>query len=568
MSTSNLQVPGSGAPAHTSGQSLKDYVRLLWHRKWLVVLIALLAVGGVQFLTFRQQPIYQASARMIAPPPAPTLVGSQINQPASTDIYRQTQAELIQSTIITELVAADLGVDADPVSLIRRIRVEVRPDSDVISILVTSPTAEGAASLTNSVVEQYLAYRAEQDKQAMAELRAGMNELIDANGRKLKALEKQEEELQEADPDNPVSDPAINQERASLLTENADYRKRLNDLRGIEQGIEDAGQILDVARAPGRPVSPDKVRNGIMGGILGLVLGAAAALLLEYMRDNLSSPEEVEAIVGAPALALVPMVGRSHRGAMLLSDEDAPGVLTESFRTLRTNLLFQAKRDGFKTLVVTSPSPGDGKTLTASNVAVALSQVGHRVVLVDGDLRRPRMHRLFGFDQNGKGLTTLLEGEGNIHSVIVDPHVPNLRVIGSGPASSRPTEVLAGASMARVVEDCEEASDFVIIDSPPAIGLADASALAAHTDGVLLVISQEAGRRVLTQTRDQLRKAGARVVGVVVNKVEANKRGYYYYDYYYPYYGRDENGGRKRRRREKARSARSEEAATAGRAES
>jgi polysaccharide biosynthesis transport protein len=558
MSTTSLSVPASGSPPHGTGQTLKEYLRVLWHRKWLVLVIVALVVGGVQLLTGRQEPVYKASARMEVPPPAPTLVGSALNQPAVTDTFLQAEAEIIKSPLVTERVADDLGLDVDPAGLIRRIDAQVRPGVNIMTISATASTARFAADLTNSVVEQYLAYRFERDHGSIEEIRASLQATIQQNNQKIRELQAEFEAAAEAaaESETPLpEDPTINQRLLSLLNENTDARRRLGDLRGIDRGLESAGQALDEARPPSRPVSPDKVRNGILGGILGLVLGAVAAFVLESFRDNLSSPEEVEAVIGAPALALVPMVGRSHRDHMLLSDDESPGALMESFRTLRTNLLYQAKRDGFKTLVVTSPSPGDGKTVTATNLAVALSQVGHRVVLVDGDLRRPRINRIFGFQQDGSGLTTLLEGEGSIQSVILDPHIANLRLIGSGPVPEQPTELLSGVSMARVVLDCEEASDFVIFDSPPAIGLADSSAIAAHADGVLLVISQDAGRRILNQTRDQLRKAGAKVIGVVVNKVEATRRGYYYYDYYYPYYGKDENGGARRRRGEKATSA-------------
>jgi tyrosine-protein kinase len=538
--TPTLTPPSTTGP--TTGQTLKDYLRILWSRKWLVLLITVIVVGGVEYLTFRQTPVYAAETRVVAPPPPPVVnsIGQVLPQVPGAD-FLTTEAELIRSPLIAERVVEDLGLDVDPVALSHRIEARPVPETNILRIAFRSNVPAQAAEVANSVAEQYIEYRREVDVKSLLRKRTNYRAQIRANNKELETIPADS------------TDPGDTTRRSFLLGENNTLETRIADIDQVVEEINTSGQVLEKARTPNKPVSPDKVRNGIIGVMLGLVLGMAAAFVLEYMRDNLSSSEEVEQVIGAPVLALVPLI-RGKRHGLLLSGEDASGPLTESFRTLRTNLQFAAKRDGVKSVVVTSPSLGDGKTMTAANVAVALAQVGSRVILIDGDLRRPRLHKTFDVP-NRDGLSSVLDGDETVETVVTRPEsLENLRLITSGPVPDQPTELLGGPRMEQVVESCQDASDFVIIDSPPTIGLADPSVLASYADGVLLVINQEAGRRILSQARDQLEKVGAQVLGVVVNKVQANRRGYYYYDYYTPYYKYtyEDNGevdGRRERRR-------------------
>jgi polysaccharide biosynthesis transport protein len=529
------------APSAQQGQTLKDYLRLLWARKWLILTVLVVVTGGVEALTLRQAPVYEAHARVVVPPPAPAIINGVVQpQPRSTD-FLATEAEIIASPAVATLVVHDLGLQASPTSLAHRIAVQPVPNTDIIRISITGPTGARAAELANAIVRDYLRYRHRTDQRALEVQRTLVDQRIAADQARLDVLKNEDQ-----------TNPQVVSEQNSLLTDLTLQRNKLADLAQAMETVQSGGSVLEAAQVPDHPVSPDKIRSGLIGLVLGLLLGAGAAFLLEYFKDNLSSPAEVERIAGASVLALVPRIGRASRQTLVVSADDGHGPLTESFRTLRTNLLFLARRDGVKTVVVTSPAAGDGKTTVACNLAISLTQAGYRVVLIDGDLRQPRVHSVFGIE-NRRGLTDVILDGASVTDVVTSPSVPNLRVIPSGPVSDQPTELLGGPRMQGVLEVCHEASDFVIVDSPPVVAVADPSVLAMNSDGMVVVMTQETGRRTLIQARTQLQRVGARILGVVVNRVESTRRGYYYYDYYYPYYRPSGSNGNGKRDREKER---------------
>jgi len=532
VTTQNIPDPSAAGP---QAQTFKDYLRLLWGRKWLILLIVVVVTGGVEFLALQETPVYQSHARVVVPPPPPVIVNGVIQPQPRTEEFLATQAEVIASPEVATLVVQDLNLNSSPESLSRRIKVDPIPNTDILRIFISASNAKQTADLANSVVDQYLQYRHQTDKRSLLVQKHLITKRVADDQAQLDELKTEDQ-----------TNPQVIARQNSLLADLNVQRNKLADLQQALATVETGGSVLEAAHVPSAPVSPDKVRSGIVGFALGLLLGIAAAFVLEYFRDNLASPAEVERIAGASVLALVPEAHRSGRNPLLVTEDDARRPLTESFRTLRTNLLFLATRDHVKTLIVTSPAPGDGKTTVCANLAISLTQAGYQVVLIDGDLRKPRIHAAFGLD-NRRGLTDVLLEGASVADVVVDAGVPNLRVIPSGRATDQPTELLGGPRMRDVVEACKQAADFVIIDSPPVVAVADPSVLAMNSDGIIVVMTQETGRRTLTQARTQLQKVGARILGVVVNRVESTRRGYYYYDYYYPYYSQQQADVPKRR---------------------
>jgi capsular exopolysaccharide synthesis family protein len=234
--------------------------------------------------------------------------------------------------------------------------------------------------------------------------------------------------------------------------------------------------------------------------------------------------------------------------------------ISEAYRTMGTNLQYMASQNPLKIIMVTSAIGGDGKTTTSANLAIVLAQAGKRVFLVSADLRKPRLHRFFGL-QNTRGLSDLLADSGSLVDVLVDPGVENLRIINAGPVPQDPAALLSGRSAADFVEAARDAADFVVIDTPPVLAVADASIVAPLTDGTIFVLdAEQSSLATLVQARDQLENAGGRIIGAVYNNFDPNsmaKSPYYYYNYYYQYYGSDDesaqgNGSKSRRRRVRA----------------
>ncbi len=230
----------------------------------------------------------------------------------------------------------------------------------------------------------------------------------------------------------------------------------------------------------------------------------------------------------------------------LMMMDDPKSMVSEAFRMLRTNLQFVGVDKPLKKIVITSSNPEEGKSVVAANLAISIASTGSKVLLIDADLRRPKVHKLF-FLENYKGLSSLLAGDLKIDDVANETPVENLHIITSGPIPPNPAEILGSAKMNQFIEKASSVYDMIIFDSPPVNTVADASILSSIADGVILVI--EAGvtaREAAILAKEQLEKINARILGVVLNKAKQSSEGYYYYYYYY-----GEGSGKRKKKRKK-----------------
>jgi non-specific protein-tyrosine kinase len=284
------------------------------------------------------------------------------------------------------------------------------------------------------------------------------------------------------------------------------------------------------------------MKNVLMGSVVGGFLMGAIVFAIEFLDDTLKTPEDVNHHLQVPVIGLIGKMdlprsrdGDHHSGVFVAENPLLP--ITEAFRTLRTNLDFAGVNQPLKTLLITSASPSEGKTTIAANLAAVMAQGERRVILIDADLRRPTVHRNMGI-ANRKGLSDLFRNQTEISNVISSWGDPPIVVITSGGLPPNPTELLSSEKMETILAELKDKSDIVILDTPPAI-VADPIVLAAVVDGVLLVI--EPGKTKIGAAQvlmEQLERAGARVVGAVLNSISRRRSGYYYskYHYYSSYY--------------------------------
>jgi len=240
---------------------------------------------------------------------------------------------------------------------------------------------------------------------------------------------------------------------------------------------------------------------------------------------------------------------KAYKEPVLFVTDDPKSVISETFRVLRTNLQFSSIDKPLKKVLFTSSMPNEGKSTVISNLAVTIAQNNSKVLLIDADLRRPTLHKLF-FLENYKGMSNLLAENLPLESVIISTNIKNLDIITSGPTPPNPTEVLSSTKMKNFIENVSTLYDMVLIDSPPVNSVADASILSAYVDGVILVV--EAGvtdRDALMLAKRQLDKVNAKIFGVVLNKVKEKHSPHYYYYYYY--YGQDDSKIKGKRRKKK-----------------
>jgi succinoglycan biosynthesis transport protein ExoP len=317
--------------------------------------------------------------------------------------------------------------------------------------------------------------------------------------------------------------------------------------------------VTNYARLPREPVGPPRGRTIVLAFLLSLGVGIGLAFLLDYLDDTLKSVDDVDRYLHLPSLALIP-ASRSER-ARLIGARRAPVAATEgdpmtalaltsdvrspsaeAYRHLRTSLLLSSAGQPPKTILVTSSQPSEGKTTTAINTAIMLAQTGADVLIVDCDLRRPRVHANFGVS-NARGLTNYLSGERDFDSLLQTyDRLANLKVLTSGPVPPNPAELLGSTEMRRLLTALSERFTHIVIDSPPAISFTDASILSTLVDGVMLVVhGGRSSRGVVRRAKQQLVDVGANIFGVVLNNVRLDAPDYYYSGYYSNYYANPED---------------------------
>ena len=354
----------------------------------------------------------------------------------------------------------------------------------------------------------------------------------------------------------------------TLLQSDWEQTKKLCDIlddRIKEINVtEDTGAlnitILEVAKPGDTPTSPRKTRTMAMALALGLMLGVGLALGLDWMDQRIRSAEEVSAVLGTPVLGVVPeMRSRESiqtRGRKVASEPTSHAA--ESYRTIRTAIYFGAPNGRARTLLITSPAPGDGKSTLVSNLAIAMAQAGQRTLILDADFRKPMQHSVFELERDS-GLSSVLAGKGSSDEAIQPSGVEGLDILACGPIPPNPSEMLNSQAFADVLGKLSERYDHILVDSPPVMPVTDARILGATCDLTLLVLRAERShRKAAERARDGLTSVGAKILGAVVNAVPRSQDRYYYYSGYgysrYGYRYGDGNGhGRRKARQEEAR---------------
>jgi capsular exopolysaccharide synthesis family protein len=372
---------------------------------------------------------------------------------------------------------------------------------------------------------------------------------------------------------------AFEQQRAQTLSQNEaaiNYRIIQQEietnktlLNGLLQGAKEndvvlAGKpnnisIVDYALTPDAPVGPNRTRTVIAAFFLSIGLGLGLALFFEYLDDTVHSTEEVERVLHLPALAVIPSVGSAARrrvlpgisktaalqkhsngngngNSELLMNIDGRSPLAEAYRHLRTSVLLSTAGRAPKSLLVTSSLPGEGKTTTAVNTAVSLAQTGASVVIIDADMRRPRLQSIFDM-QGQEGLSSILSSdvsEDEMLSMVREDEESGLSVLTSGPIPPNPAELLGSDQMRRLIATLQANYTHVVIDSPPVSSFTDGVLISTMVDGVLLVVhGGKSSRHIVRRSKQLLSDVGAKIFGVVLNNVNLQSHDYYYYQSYY-----------------------------------
>jgi capsular exopolysaccharide synthesis family protein len=290
-------------------------------------------------------------------------------------------------------------------------------------------------------------------------------------------------------------------------------------------------RVVDVAELPRRPVRPNVFNNMAMALAGGLTLAIGLAFFFEYIDNRIKSPDEIKQHLGLPFLGMVPALFDDFVKNPMINN-GVPANFAESFRGIRTNVLFSAAEEAGRSVVVTSTGPGEGKTVVAANLAIALAQAGLRVLLMDADMRKPRIHDIFGKAQQ-PGLSNVLVGNAKASEAVQQTDIPGLWILAAGLHPPNPAELLGSKRFRDFVTTLVQHFEYIVIDSPPVMAVTDSSVVAHIASGVLFVVGSEmTSRHAAQRALEQLANAKARLVGAILNRVDLQHNAYYYSQYY------------------------------------
>jgi succinoglycan biosynthesis transport protein ExoP len=533
---------------------LKDYLNVIISRKWIIIGVTLLVVAGSLVLSLLQDPVYQSKVMILADinkageSASDSILSQVYNDPK---IFIQTQAKIIATRTMAQAVrerleynyeeaayAREEGEDVfipaglpSAAQLAKNVKVERAESTSVFVIAVTDKDRLLARDIAQAYADEYIL-----DRQL-----SSIKQISDARKEVWNRITELENQIQDiADQIKQYAKdsipPELEAEAAQAVNLWATLYEKYMSLR-IAEALQQRGlEVIEVAEV-GSQVSPRTARNAFLALFTGLLLGLGLAFLVDYLDVTLKSREEVERYYDATIIGEIARAETSGSGEheiFYFSRKD--GSAAEGFRNLRTNLQFLNLDGETRLIMMTSASPGEGKTSVAVNLGAALSEMGKRVLVVEADLRKPVLGK-FLEKRPERGITDVIVGTATVEEAISSVGNENLEVMMAGVIPPNPAELVSSQVMQDLLGRLRGRYDYVLVDAPPVLAASDAVAMAPMMDGVILVASHGiANREEARRTVELLSKVETRILGVVINNVNPGGRYGYRYGYGYGHY--------------------------------
>ena len=513
-------------------------------RAWFPLLVvSVVLAAGVAFVVSGQLPkAYEAKATLVVGQSL-SAVNPDYTQVLVSQSLSTTYATVATTRPILEKVITELGLAMTSDELAKDVRADAPASSTLLTIAAQDADPARAAAVANALAEQLIAASpAVRGPQAV--FQASIDQQLKVTQDQIGTTQAQVDALS-----------ALANRTTSQDADLATLEGRLVSLRATQASLlslsaSQASSLLTViepAVAPVSPISPRPLLNTFLAAVLGLLIAIGIAFGVEYLDDSVKDADSVQEVAHLSTLGTIARMkgdrSRSeiYRLAALLYPRSG---VAEAYRTIRTNIEFASVDAPVGTLLVTSSIPGEGKTTTASNLALVFAQAGRRVLLVDADLRKPGVHVIFDLP-NSRGLTSLLRSDiADVVEIGQVTEQANLRVLTTGPLPPNPAELLGSQRMRMVMDRLKASEDLIIFDSPPLQAVTDAAILSSFVDGTLFVIdARRSQRRTVRLGREALSKAGANVLGAVLNRVPAQGKSDYA-SYYGGHYASEESAAR------------------------
>jgi succinoglycan biosynthesis transport protein ExoP len=554
---------------------LLGYWKIIRKRLWFIVPMIVLAVAGAAYYSEQQVPVYSTSTTLFLNPRSNSSMPSYLSV-AYAQSLADTYSAFMRTRSFAGLVAEETEIPMSAGEILGSLSSSLVPETQFFKIQAVHPDPHKAQVVANTaanvLIDQNIARQqaekqqiAAQDnparqleQQRLTELQQSLQDELTYYGDRIAALQAQIAGL-ESKPPSAETDQrilALRQElvnyqslRTDIFGSLVQTQSALASSTGSSDAMADTAVVIDPAPLPLAPLPRQGLRYILMALAVSLGVGIGLAFLIEYLDWTIKTPEELDAVYGLSTLGVIGAIRNGSRnrtgqeGLVTLAAPHSP--IAEAFRALRTNIQFASPDKPVGSLMVTSAGPVEGKTLISANLAIVLAQAGKRVILVDTDLRRPRVHKLFDLSRTSGFTDLVIDQENGVEAYLQPTAVDNLRVLACGPLPVNPAELLGSPRVGQVMEQLKEHADVVVYDTPPAATVTDAVVLGSRVDAVIQVVRAGGPRRdVVRRTKGLLEKVGARVLGPVLNGVSLSDVGYYNY-YYYGYYHEGERSSRR-----------------------
>ncbi len=534
----------SAEPAPSGSVELRDYLRVFRRQLALIVAITLLGAAAAAAYTFRRTPVYESSASVLVRAITTNAFdpGSRVDQ--QLNMFNQRQ--LAQSEPVAALAAKTIKTTATPAQLLEHVNVDVPANSQILRVRYQDTVPLTAQRGADAFAKAYLVSR---EADARAQATTSQKSLQKDIARFQKQASEAEKQIADPDADSATRQAA----QAKLAAANNRLDQLLSQLSGFQSLDFTPGTVIAAAGLPATPASPNNRLDIGIGLLVGLFLGVVLAFVRDRTDDRLRGREDLAERLDRPVLATIPPLSkrvrqegklrwkrRSRNSLVTLEQPNSPAA--EAYRTLRTRMARLASQLDINSVMVVSAGVGEGKSTTAANLAVVLAETGKDVLLVSADLRRPRVHQFFSL-QNKSGLSNLLTdgtppdkrkgpvADGKQMASELWSVAPNLWVVLSGPLPPHPSALMDSDSMRQFLKEQRDLFDFIVLDCPPALVVADSMALAPLADALLVVAdAKESDRDMVSRLKEELEQVGGKIVGAVLNRSKQAAKSTYYYD--------------------------------------
>lgn len=526
---------------------IKYYLNILWRWMWLIVFCTIISAAVSYFLSSISTPVYRASTTLLIDNARSAEGTANYNDLLFIERLSQTWAQLMErkSTIVKIAERLEIAEETLFDEIVDRQVTPIR-DTQLMRIDIESVSPTLAALVANTMPIVFVDELSTVQRERFSELKQNLQSELDGLNDQIFQIQLEINELSDSRTvQEDLTFTNLQGDLSELQDDRRNLRTQLESIRLTEAESIDNIAVVEAAEVPEIPVRPRILINTVLAAIVGAMAAIGFVVMMEFLNSSTRTPHDLKNLLDIPllgAISVIPKKSKTRRAGIpdeiLIALREPRNPLTEAYRGIRTNLQFTSIDKEFRTVMVTSAVPGEGKSTTAANLAVVMAQAGYSVVLIDADMRKPNVHKLFSIQSRPGVVDAILSNHKAPLSYSPNRLIPNLKVLPVGKRPPNPAELLGSQRMKDMLKRIAKEADIVVIDAPPLLAVTDAQILSQLVDKVLLVVSSGTDKNAVQRAAESLKIVDAPVAGYIFNRLERSAQSEYYY--YSEYYGETE----------------------------